>query len=331
MLDNWFPTATGVTVRRGSDIYATLGGGDGPVTAIFDYNNGNNKHLFASTATTVYDITVVTSPINYQLSTGDDDIVSDTGDNIGQLSTGGLEVIEGMNGGDWVTTQFATTGGVFLVAVNGQNSLQLFDGELWFPIDEDDVYMLSFDAQTADFLVGDTVTGGTSGATAYVLHIEETGGNTGILYITDVTGTFQDNELLTSSNGSATTNGTPQPYYVGITGVDTSTLAYVWSYKNRLFFIQRDSFNVYYLPVDQISGTATIFRMGGEFSEGGKLLMGSSWSLDTSGDGGLSEQCVFISDEGQVVAYQGLPPIQIKAGAALVGTRLESLSDIWHG
>lgn len=307
LLDNWFPTATGQEIRRGTELYATLGGGADPVTAIFDYNNGNIKRLFASTATTIYDITVVSSPMNYQLSTGTDDIVDDLGNNIGQLSTGGLEVVDGQSGGDWVTTQFATTGGVFLVAVNGNDPMQIYDGEYWFPIDQDDVYQIMYDAQTSPFQVGDTVTGGTSGATGYVLHIESSG-TAGILYITDVTGTFQDNEALTSANGAATSDGIAMPYYVGITGVDTSRLTYVWSYKNRLFFIEKDSLNVWYLPVDQISGVAEVFPMGGEFSEGGKLLFGSSWSLDSSGDGGLSEQCIFVTDEGQVSVYQGFSP-----------------------
>lgn len=307
LLDNWFPTATGQEIRRGTELYATLGGGTDPVTAIFDYNNGNIKRLFASTATTIYDITVVSSPMNYQLSTGTDDIVDDLGNNIGQLSTGGLEVVDGQSGGAWVTTQFATTGGVFLVAVNGNDPMQIYDGEYWFPIDQDDVYQIMYDAQTSPFQVGDTVTGGTSGANGYVLHIESSG-TAGILYITDVTGTFQDNEALTSANGAATSDGIAMPYYVGITGVDTSRLTYVWSYKNRLFFIEKDSLNVWYLPVDQISGVAEVFPMGGEFSEGGKLLFGSSWSLDSSGDGGLSEQCIFVTDEGQVSVYQGLSP-----------------------
>lgn len=320
ILDNWFPTATGVTIRRGTDIYATLGAGDSNVTAIFDYNNGNNKRLFASTATTVYDITLVSSPINYQLSTGTDDIIDDLGNNIGQLSTGGLEVIENLSGGDWVTTQFATTGGTYLIAVNGQDPMQLFDGTDWFPIDQDDVYMLTYDAKTTDFEESQTLTGGTSGATGFILHVEPSSGTTGFLYITDVTGTFQDNELITSSTGSATADGLPQPYYNGITGVDTRTLSYVWSYKNRLFFIQKESFNVWYLKdVDAISGVAEVFPMGGEFSEGGRLLLGSGWSLDSSGDGGLSEQCVFITDEGQVSVYQGLSP-EPDQGWSKVGT-----------
>jgi len=327
LLDNWFPTAQTVVPRRGSQLYATLGAGDIPVTAMFDYNSGAIKRLFASTDTTVYDITNVTTPDNYQLSTGDDDIVTEGGYNIGGSSTDGLDVITGMNGGNWITTQFATTGGTYLVAVNGEDTLQLFDGELWFPIDEDDVYMLLFDVQTAAFSEGQTLTGATSGATGYILHVEPTGGSTGILYITDVTGTFQNNEIIAGTgtadpNGSATADGTTQPYYVGITGVDTATLAYVWSYKNRLYFIQRDSFNVWYLPVDSIAGAAELFPMGAEFSEGGKLLMGAGWSLDSSGDGGLSEQCVFVSDEGQVVAYQGLSPEPDQGWARVGGYKI---------
>jgi hypothetical protein len=335
LLENYFPTATGMEIRKGSDIYATLGSGDSPVTAIFDYNNGNNRHLFASTATTIYDITTIVSPINYQLSTGTDDIVTDLGDNIGQLSTGGLEAVEGLTGGNWITTQFATTGGTFLIAVNGQDALHIFDGTDWFPIDQDDVYMFLYDAKTADFEEGDTITGGTSGATGYILHVEPTGASTGILYITDVTGTFQNNETITSANGSATADGTPQPYYVGITGVDTRTLSYVWSYKNTLFFIQKDSMTFWYLPVDQISGVAKAYPLGGEFSEGGKLLMGSGWSLDTSGDGGLSEQCIFVTDEGQVAVFQGLNPDSAatwsKVGTYKIGKPLGPLAWIRAG
>jgi hypothetical protein len=51
VLENWFPTATGVRMRGGSALYATIGDGNLPVLSIFSYVNGNNKKLFASTAT----------------------------------------------------------------------------------------------------------------------------------------------------------------------------------------------------------------------------------------------------------------------------------------
>lgn len=334
VLENFFPTATGIEIRNGSAIYATLGLGDSDVTAIFDYNNGNVKRLFASTATTVYDITNIISPINYRLSTGTDEIVDDVGNYIGQQSTVGMEVIENQNGGNWIVTQFATTGGTYLVAVNGEDPMQIFDGEYWFPIDEDDIYTLAYDALTADFSENTTITGATSGATAYILHVEKSV-TSGTLYLTDVTGTFQDNEIISGGGGSATVNGVAAPYYVGVTGVDTSLFSYVWSYKNRLYFIEKESTNVWYLPVDSIGGAAEVFRMGGEFSEGGKLLIGSGWSLDTSGDGGLSEQCIFITDEGQVVAYQGLSPEPdqgwSRVGGYKIGKPLGSLAWIRAG
>ena len=88
----------------------------------------------------------------------------------------------------------------------------------------------------------------------------------------------------------------------------TADLSYVWVYKQRLFFIERNSLNVWYLPVDQVGGELTLFPMGGIFVRGGNLMWGQTWSLDTGGSGGLSEQCVFTTTEGEVAAYQGLSP-----------------------
>jgi hypothetical protein len=308
VLENIFPTATGGIIRRGSAIYATLDGGDTPVTALFSYNNGNNKKFFGSTATTVYDITTVTSPINYTLATENgDDIVTENGDNIGQLSTGGLEAIENLTGGAWIDTQFATTGGTFLIIVNGSDQMHIYDGLRWFPIDDVGIYTLDFDAEVTAFEQGQIVTGGTSGATGYIAYVDSDG-STGRLYLSDSAGTFVDNETITSSTGSATVNGVATAYYTGITGVDTTNLDYVWIYKGRVFFVQKDSMNAWYLGIDSIGGVADFFPLGGEFQLGGKLLFGASWSLDSSGSGGLSEQCVFISDQGEVVVYQGLSP-----------------------
>ena len=91
-------------------------------------------------------------------------------------------------------------------------------------------------------------------------------------------------------------------------GLTTADLSYVWVYKNRLFFIQKDSLDAWYLPVDSIGGELTKWPMGGVFPRGGVLLWGQAWSLDNSGAGGLSEQCVFTTTEGEVAAYQGLSP-----------------------
>ena len=96
----------------------------------------------------------------------------------------------------------------------------------------------------------------------------------------------------------------PAPY----ASMTTADLAYVWAYKQRIWFIQKNSLNAWYLPVDSIGGVLTLWPMGGVFVFGGSLMWGHAWSLDTGGSGGLSEQCVFTTTEGEVAAYQGLSP-----------------------
>lgn len=69
---------------------------------------------------------------------------------------------------------------------------------------------LAYDAQTANFNLGATLTGGTSGATAIILQDVDAGA-TGTLTLGAITGTFQNNELITDNGavpGSADVNGT---------------------------------------------------------------------------------------------------------------------------
>jgi hypothetical protein len=309
VLENVFPTATGGEVRRGSAIYATLEDETKPVTALFSYNNGNNKKLFAANDEKIYDITVITSPVNYRLVDDDGNyIVDDLGNFLGESSTGELDVVVGQTGGNWIVTQFATTGGVYLVAVNGEDEMQLYDGTTWYPINGEAINSLNYDAETLPFTAGATLTGGTSGATATIIRVTDNG-TTGTLLIGNVTGgPFQNNEIISGGGGSATADGTISTLFVAVTGIATSSLSYVWSYKNRLFFIEKDSMNAWYLPIDAIGGALTKFPMGGVFPSGGSLLFGASWSLDSSGDGGLSEQCIFVTTEGEVAVYQGDNP-----------------------
>ena len=91
-----------------------------------------------------------------------------------------------------------------------------------------------------------------------------------------------------------------------ITGVTTTTLSHVFTFANRIFFIQKDTLSVWYLPVDAIGGAATEFSFRGVFTKGGSLLFGAKWSLD-SGDG-LDDKFVVVSTEGEVLVYEGTNP-----------------------
>jgi hypothetical protein len=284
-LQNYFPLTTSIILRRGSVKYATLGNTTLPVDSLMTYKNGSQSSLFGATANAIYDITTV---VNANVSP--------------------TAAVSGLTSGQWSSAQFATTGGTYLVNVNASDHLELYDGTGWWSITNQPINRLNFDTQTTNFTVGATITGGTSGSTAVISSMVDNGA-TGYLIVGTVTGTgFVDNETITGGGGSALVNGVIQPLFVAFTGVSTDVLSFVWSYKSRLFFIEENSMNAWYLPSDSIGGAAVKFPMGGIFTLGGSLLFGASWSLDTSGDGGLSEQCVFISTEGEVAVYQGNNP-----------------------
>lgn len=214
VLDNFFPKATTVTLRRGSRTVAQLSD-PSRVVAMFGYNNGTNERLFAATASGIFDVTAAR--------------------NIAVPSVANIVQADAIRGGtvsgNWSVVQFATSGGVYLIGVNGADPGFVFDGQ-------------SF--------------------------------------------------------------GLPAFTFPG--GLTSADMAYVWAYKGRLLFARRGTMTAYYLDIDSIGGVATAFPLGGVFGQGGELLFGAAWSLDSSGDAGLSEQCVFVSSEGEVAVYQGTDP-----------------------
>lgn len=134
--------------------------------------------------------------------------------------------------------------------------------------------------------------------------------------LTGKTSGFYSTALFTTVGGTYLTiaNGTESvQQYDGttwttpaITVATSSTFSHVWVYRNRLFFVQKNTLNAWYLPVDSIAGAAAAVSLAGVFQRGGNLLTGCTWSID-AGDG-LHDQCAFISTNGEVAIYQGTDP-----------------------
>jgi hypothetical protein len=99
-----------------------------------------------------------------------------------------------------------------------------------------------------------------------------------------------------SSSGSAVT----------ITGVTTADLNQVWSHKRRLFFVEKNSMSIWYLPVVSVGGAATEFPLGAIFKRGGTISFGASWSLDSGS--GLDDVCIIVTSNGEIAVYQGTDP-----------------------
>lgn len=253
------------------------------IEALFSYINGNNEKLFAATEESITDVTTPASA-----AVPPDPAVTD------------------LTSGDWITVQFATSGGVFLLCVNGADKMQRFDGTSWLPVIGTVVNELDYDGGTAAFSVGETLTGGTSGATAPILRV--TGDSiSGTLLIGAVTnGPFQNDEAITSAGGAAVADGVITEVGAALTGIDTDDISYIWSYRSRIWMVEKDSLSAWYLAVDSIAGAATELPLGGIFPKGGSLLFGASWSIDDTS--GLAAYNIFVSTEGEVAVYRGSNP-----------------------
>jgi hypothetical protein len=92
----------------------------------------------------------------------------------------------------------------------------------------------------------------------------------------------------------------------GSTVATGGNLVYVWKYRNRWFFIEGDSMNAWYLPIDSIQGALAMIPLSGSTTKGGRLLFGATWSMD-AGDG-LDEKCCFVTDLGEIMTFSGSDP-----------------------
>src|SRR5262245_15629203 len=91
-----------------------------------------------------------------------------------------------------------------------------------------------------------------------------------------------------------------------IDGVDPDSFCYVMEWKKRLWFIEKDTANAWYLPAGQITGTATKFSFGEQFSRGGDLAALANWTVD--GGAGIDDQLVAVGRQGNIAIYQGTDP-----------------------
>lgn len=89
-------------------------------------------------------------------------------------------------------------------------------------------------------------------------------------------------------------------------GLTVASLINVQSHQERLWFIEKNSLNVWYLPVGAIAGALIKLPLGSVFKLGGRLLAMGTMSHD-SGDG-INDYAVFVTDQGELAIYQGTNP-----------------------
>ena len=194
-LINAFPEANSVDIRRGFTS-ASLGV-DGAVQTLLVWRSTLDK-MFGAAGSKILDVSV--SPA--------------------------VAVLTGFSNAKWQWTNLENAGGQFLVAVNGADHCQEFDGTTW------------------------TVP--------------------------------------------------------TITGVDDRTLINVTQFKERLWFIQDNTLDLWYLETQAIQGAASKFPLGAVFKRGGYLIGLGSFSRD-AGEGPDDYFCI-ATNNGEIAVYQGTDP-----------------------
>lgn len=122
-----------------------------------------------------------------------------------------------------------------------------------------------------------------------------------------------DKPLLYNGSTFVAVDGVSTP---AITGVTTTSLVHVNLFKKRLWFVEKNTLNVWYLPVDAVGGAANALNFQSIARRGGYLVAMGTWTID-AGEG-VDDMAVFATSEGEVIVYKGTDPSSASTWA-LVG------------
>ena len=150
---------------------------------------------------------------------------------------------------------------------------------------------------TAGGAVGAAVVAGQSSAQWQYVNVTTTGGN----FMYAVNGV--DSPLLYDGTTWTSITAVSTP---AITGVTSSTLINVELFKNRLWFIQKDTLKCWYLPTSAVGGAAQVLDLSSIARLGGKLVGIATWTIDAGY--GVDDNLVFLTDKGEAIVYSGTDP-----------------------
>ena len=275
-LTNLYPTPTDVQLRKGYSKYSI--GITGKVNTVMNYAGANSQKLFASAGTVIYNCDTATATNVYTI----------TNDKFQYVN-------------------MSNSGGHFLIACNGVDSTLIYDGTNWIKMAT---------TITAATISSITHVGTVATLTTATPHGLATGNQITIsgalatnyngTYVITVTGasTFTYT-MATAPAANATVVGT---YVInfGVTGVNPNTFVNVNLFKNRLYFTQKDTLKVWYLPVNSLGGAASPLDFGGIARNGGYLQGMATWTLDAGQ--GADDYAVFMTNMGEVIVYNGTDP-----------------------
>jgi hypothetical protein len=275
-LTNLYPTPTDVTLRKGYS-KASIGI-TGTVDTVMNYAGATTQKLFAAAGTAIYNCDTATATNVYTI----------TNDRFQYVN-------------------ISNPAGNFLVACNGTDPTLIYDGTNWIKMAT---------TGTAASISSITKSGTTATLTTATPHGLATGNQitvSGALpsayngsFVITVTGA---STLTYTMASTPATNATVVGTYLvnfGVTGVDSSVFINVNLFKNRLYFTEKNTLKVWYLPVNSLGGAASALDFGGIARNGGFLQAMATWTIDAGQ--GADDYAVFITNMGEIIVYNGTDP-----------------------
>jgi hypothetical protein len=279
VLNNFFPTPTDVTLRKGYSKIST--GITGQVYSLMNYAGTTSQKLFAAAGSVIYDTSTSTA----------------------------TSVFTGLSNAKFQHVNVTTDGGHFLVACNGEDAVVIYDGTRWFSV------ATTTTAQTISTITRGGAGNLTATLTTAAPHGLVTGNRITVsgatptqfngTYVVTVTGASTLTYTMASApSGDASVVGVYTT--IGITGINSNKFINVNLFKNRLFFTEKNSMNVWYLDVNAIGGLAEVLPYGSIARNGGFVQAVGTWTLDAGQ--GADDYFVVVTNMGEVIVINGTDP-----------------------
>ena len=296
VMDNWFPNPSYVAVRNGCQSWATSL--PAAVETIMAYNGVSARKLFAASGAAFYDCT--------------------------SAGAATITTVTGLSNARWQHQQFNAGGGNVIITVNGADAPRAYDGGAQGGIKTTGTLTAGSGYATPGTYTAVPLTGGAgSGAKATIV---VAGGVVTSVTITTAGTNYLVNDSLSASNTNLGGSGSGFAIAVQtITGWSTTTIsgtntitgaALVPSnlitttvFKQRVWFIENNSMNVWYTGIQAYQGALSIIPLGQIFKLGGYLMQMATWTVDNVA--GMDDYAAFITSEGEVAIYQGYDPTQV--------------------
>lgn len=301
ILDNFFPQPSWVEVRNGKKTIATFTGQAETVAAYIGL--AANK-MYAGVVNggtrSIYRVDGL------------------AGGAVGAAVVGGASnTVQTITNTQYDWTQFGTGSAEVLYLLNGADQPLLYDGTTWWAVGTVTATITNITVAASAVVTINTVSGTNPYSVTNTIGLQ---GVVGMTQINGLTGTvtaiggasgaWTATVNINSSGFSAyTSGGTANPYVLtGVSGAVSSLIA-VTNYKQRLFFLQAGSFNVYYLAQNTFAGALLQINLAALFPLGGYLVTAIGVSIDNSA--GVNDYIAFVSSVGEVIVYQGYDPAQV--------------------